>query len=216
MRAVEYLGKSGWLQPGTWFAHCTQLDDTDIATFAERGVGVCHCPRTVLRLGYPIPRIADMRAAGVQVGFGVDGAASNDGGAFSNDLRLALLLHRSGDRDPISEKSWLDPSDALLMATRNAARLLGRNDIGRLVRGLCADIAVFKLTGMEYGGALNDPLAGFLLAGVSSRAWATIVNGRVVVRDGRLATMDEDQIAAATSMSSAALIDRAAARYGAI
>lgn len=213
---IEFLDKSGWLRPGTWFAHCTQLDDVEIGTFAARGVGVAHCPRTVLRLGYQIPRIADMRAAGVQVGFGVDGAASNDGGAFSSDLRLGLLLHRSGDRDPASENAWLDPTDALLMATRDAARLLGRDDIGRLVPGLCADVTVFKLSGAEYGGGLNDPLGGFLLAGVSPRAWATIVNGQVVVRDGRLQTADEDRVAADTSAASAALIERAAARYGGV
>jgi cytosine/adenosine deaminase-related metal-dependent hydrolase len=211
---VEFLDRAGWLRPGTWFAHCTQLDDTDIAKFAEHGVGVSHCPRTVLRLGYQIPRIADMRAAGVPVGFGVDGAASNDGGAFVSDLRLGLLLHRARDRDPVREDAWLDPADALLMATRDAASLLGRDDIGRLAPGLCADIAVFKLTGIEYGGALNDPLGGFLLAGVSPRAWATIVNGRVVVRDGNLQTADEDAVARATCHASAALLERTAARYG--
>ncbi len=99
------------------------------------------------------------------------------------------------------------------MATRDAARLLRRDDIGRLAPGLCADIAVFKLRGAEYGGALNDPLGGFLLAGVSPRAWATIINGRVVVREGVLQSASEDRIADDTSEASAALIERTALRY---
>ncbi len=102
---IEFLDRAGWLRPGAWFAHCTQLDATDIARFAANGVGVAHCPRTVLRLGYQIPRIADMRAAGVLIGIGVDGAASNDGGAFISDLRLGLVLHRARDRDPVDENN---------------------------------------------------------------------------------------------------------------
>jgi cytosine/adenosine deaminase-related metal-dependent hydrolase len=211
---IEFLDQAGWLRPGAWFAHCTELDDTEISTFAKHGVGVAHCPRTVLRLGYQIPRIAAMRAAGVGVSFGVDGAASNDGGSFVSDLRLGLLLHRSRDREPENESVWMDPYDALLMATRDAAALLGRDDIGRLKTGLCADIAVFALSGVEFGGALNDPLGGFLMSGVGPRAHATIINGRIVVRGGRLQTADETQVATDTSDCSAALLQRTAARYG--
>lgn len=206
---IEFLDRAGWLGPQTWFAHCTELDDTEIKIFGERGVGVAHCPRTVLRLGYQIPRIAAMRAARVRVSFGVDGAASNDGGSFINDLRLGLLLHRARDRNPATEDVWLNPHDALLMATRDAAALLGRDDIGRLKSGLCADIAVFELSGAEFGGALNDPLGGFLMAGVSSRANATIVNGRVVVRNGCLVTANEIEVTTATSQASEALLRRA-------
>ncbi|MDO9413276.1 MAG: amidohydrolase family protein [Pseudolabrys sp.] len=208
---IEFLDRAGWLGPQTWLAHCTELDDTEIATFGARGVGVAHCPRTVLRLGYQIPRIAAMRAAGVRVSFGVDGAASNDGGSFINELRLGLLLHRARERNPVSEDVWLTPHDALLMATRDAAAMLGRDDIGRLKPGLCADITVFDLSGAEFGGALNDPLGGFLMAGVGARANTTIINGRVVVRNGQITTANELKIAEATSRASAALAERAKA-----
>jgi cytosine/adenosine deaminase-related metal-dependent hydrolase len=212
MGPVEFLEQAGWMRPGTWFAHCTELDDADIARFAERQVGVAHCPRTVLRLGYRMPRLGAMRRAGVRIAIGADGAASNDGGAFLSDVRLALLLHRvdgAGD----AARDWLLPQDALRMATRDAALMLGRPELGVIAPGMRADLAAFDLRGIDCAGALDDPLGGFLLAGSNTRAHLTMVEGRVVVRNGRLVSGDEQQIADDTNTRSRALLARARARY---
>ena len=189
---LDFLDAAGWLRRGTWLAHCTELDDEEIARFAARQVGIAHCPRTVLRLGYRIPRLYAWCQAGVPVGIGADGAASNDGGAFLADVRLALLLHRAGNAD---SRQWLSPEEVLAMATRRAAELLGRPDLGRIAPGSRADLAAFDLSGLDCAGALNDPVAGFLLAGTQTRAHMTMVEGRVCVKDGRLVTGDEARIA---------------------
>lgn len=189
---VDFLDALGWLRPGAWLAHCTELDDEEIERFAARRTGIVHCPRTVLRLGYRVPRVHDWRRAGIAVAIGCDGAASNDGGAFLADLRLALLLHRAGNPDAAG---WLLAEDALAMATREAAALLGRADLGRIAPGLRADLAAFDLSGIDCAGALTDPLAGFLLAGTQTRARMTMVEGRLCVKDGRLLTGDEREIA---------------------
>jgi 8-oxoguanine deaminase len=199
---LDFLEKCGWLGPGTWFAHCTELDDEEIARFAARGVGVAHCPRTVLRLGYRIPRVHAWRRAGVRVGIGADGAASNDGGAFIADVRLALLLHRANNPDA---STWLAPEDAVAMATRDAAGIIRRPELGAIVPGMRADLAAFDMSGLDCAGSLHDPLAGLLLAGTGTRARLTMVDGRVCVRDGRLVTGDERDIAAQTNARAAAL-----------
>ena len=194
---IDFLDAAGWLRPGTWLAHCTQLDDHDTSMMAAHGVGIAHCPRTVLRLGYRVPPIHRWRAAGVRVGFGADGGASNDAGAFIADVRLGLLLHRAGTADSATpERDWLLPEQALAMATREAAAIVGRPEIGTLEPGACADLAAFDLRGIDVAGALNEPLAGFLLAGSSTRAKLTMVDGVVRVKEGQLVSADEREIAA--------------------
>jgi cytosine/adenosine deaminase-related metal-dependent hydrolase len=205
MAPIDFLEAAGWLRPGTWFAHCTELDDGEIERFAARGVGIVHCPRTVLRLGYRMPRLHLWRRAGIRVGIGADGAASNDGGAFISDVRLAMLLHRAGGPDA---QDWLDPQDVLAMATRDAAAILRRPELGAIAAGMCADLAAFDLSGLDCAGSLQDPLAGFLLAGSQPRAMLTMVNGRIRVREGRL-VVDERRIAEETNARSRALSDRA-------
>ena len=202
---LELLEQAGWLRAGTWFAHCTELDDAEIERFAASGVGIAHCPRTVLRLGYRIPRLHEWRRAGVRVGIGADGGASNDGGAFIADVRLALLLNRANNPDAAT---WLAPEDAMAMATREAAAILRRPELGAIVPGMRADLAAFDVSGLDCAGSLRDPLAGLLLAGTGSRAYMTMVNGRLCVRDGRLVTGDEGKIAAETNARNAALSDR--------
>jgi 8-oxoguanine deaminase len=211
---IDFLEQCGWLRRETWFAHCTELDHDDIAGFARHGVGFVHCPRTILRLGYPIPPIARIRKAGVPIGVGVDGSASNDGTSFVSDLRLALLLHRANsghEVDPLSD--WLTPYDALRMATTIAAGIIGRDDIGQLKPGMSADIAAFDLSGTDCAGSLADPLGGFLMAGTANRARLTMVSGRVIVRDGRLLHHSERTIADDANDSAKSLIERAEKRY---
>lgn len=207
---VGFLGDSGWLTPRTWYAHCTELSDDEMAAFADNGCGIAHCPRTVARLGYLNTRVPQMRRRGVRVGLGIDGAASNDDGSALGDLRLALLLHRVGSAPDLdTEDMWLTPYDALLMATRVPAQVLGRDEIGRLEPGACADIAAFDLRRAAYGGALTDPLGGLLMCGSDASAALTVVNGRVLVRGGRLLTADEARIAADTNRVTDRLLDDA-------
>jgi 8-oxoguanine deaminase len=193
---ISFLERSGWLGPQTWLAHCTELDAQEIAMLADRGCGVSHSPRTGIRLGYQLPPIARLRSAGVRVGIGVDGAASNDSGSMLGDLRLAQLLHRTAAADDTDvENDWLTPYDLLLMATRDGASILRRRDIGQLAPGMCGDVAAFNLAGASYAGAVGDPLGALFMSGVDTRAELTVVNGRPRVHKGRLIDLDEAAIA---------------------
>jgi cytosine/adenosine deaminase-related metal-dependent hydrolase len=197
---VTFLKQAGWLRNGTWFAHCSQLTDDDMQAFADNSVGVAHCPRTIPRLGFPLTRISAMRRFGVKVGIGVDGSASNDSGSMIGDMRLALILHRIGTpAGTDTEREWLDPIDLLQMATVVAASILQRDDIGQIAPGYRADIAAFSLQRVDYAGGVTDPIGSLLLAGAWSRATLTMVDGRVLVRDGRLTSHDEDSIVAAAN-----------------
>ena len=210
MDTVGFLRDSGWLTPRAWYAHCAELSDEEMAAFADHGCGIAHCPRTIVRLGYPMTRVPEMRRRGIAVGVGIDGAASNDDGSMLGDLRLALLLHRAGAAPEIDpEQEWITPYDALLMATRVGAQVLGRDDIGRLEVGRCADVAAFDLRRAAYSGALTDPLGGLLMCGSDSSAALTVVNGRVLVRGGKLLSADEAQIATETNRIAARLVDEA-------
>lgn len=211
---LDFLVDSGWIRPRTWMAHSTQLDDEEIAAFARSGVGVAHCPHTVVRLGYPITRLARMRRAGMPVGIGIDGPASNDRSSMIQEMRLALLLHRANSAlDVVPARDWLDANDVLEMATREGARILGRTDIGALVAGKCADVTAFDLTSIHYAGAVADPLAGLLLAGCDSRARLTVVNGQVLVRDGRLMRLDEHALVERANATARRILRVAAQRY---
>lgn len=195
MEPVDFLEKSGWLRPGTWLAHCTEINDEEIRRFAAAEVGIAHCPRTVVRLGYRMPRVAAWRRAGIRVGVGVDGSASNDGGSLLSDLRLAAVLHRVNSEEA-DRSDWMTPYDALLMATRVGAQILGRDDIGAIAPGKGADIAAFDLRRLCYVGSLADPLGGLIVAGTEPDAALTMIAGRIVVRDGQLKTGSEADIIA--------------------
>jgi cytosine/adenosine deaminase-related metal-dependent hydrolase len=151
----------------------------------------------VIRLGYSVTRISAMRAAGIRVGFGVDGAASNDSGSVISDIRLGLMLHRVNTPAAVEpELAWMTPYDALLMATRNGAAALRRDDIGALAPGMAADVAMFRLDTVPLSGGLADPLGGLFMAGADARTEATIVNGRIRVRHGQLVDGSEAKVAA--------------------
>ncbi|MBV8851076.1 MAG: amidohydrolase family protein [Methylobacteriaceae bacterium] len=189
---IEVLDGAGILGTRTWLAHATRLDSDDMALLADRGVGVAHCPRMILRLGARIPRIHDMIVSGMRVAVGVDGAASNDSGSMLGEMRLALLLHRlCNGGGEVSPDAWLTPHNVLVMATRVTADLIGRSDIGQITPGFCADITAFDMRGIGFAGARADLLSGLLLAGDDTRASLTMVAGRPLVRDGRLLLHDE-------------------------
>ena len=191
---TEYAQELGWLGPDVWHAHCVKLDADGIALFARTRTGVAHCPCSNMRLASGIAPIRRMLDAGVPVGLGVDGSASNDGAQMVAEARQALLLARVGrslepfgcDHGP----SEMTARDALALATRGGAQVLGRSDIGHLAPGMCADLALFDLRSAAFaGGAVHDPVASLLLC-ASPQAAFTVVNGRVVVRDGQLATLE--------------------------
>lgn len=204
---VSFLKASGWMRAGTWFAHCSQLTDDEMKAFSDAGVGVAHCAHTIPRLGFPLTRISALRKFGVSVGIGVDGCASNDSGSILHDLRLALILHRIGaTAGTNTDQEWLSPYDALLMATRTGARILGRNDIGQVATGKAADLAAFKLSRVGYAGTWGDPLGALLLAGCDPYAHLTMVGGKVVVHNGKLLSVNEDAVCSRSRIATEKLL----------
>jgi cytosine/adenosine deaminase-related metal-dependent hydrolase len=186
-RPVEYLEQVGWLDGDVWCAHCVHLSDEDIDRFASSGTGVAHCPTSNLRLGAGVAPVRPMLDAGVAVGLGVDGSASNERGDLLLDVKQALLVAR-GTRGPAA----LTVRDALRLGTKGGAAVLGRDDIGSLEPGKCADFAVWRTEGLEFGGA-DDPIAALVLS-APHRVDRLYAGGEEVVRDGRLVRADENDI----------------------
>ena len=200
---AQYAQDLGWLGSDVWHAHCVKLDDASINLFAATRTGVAHCPCSNMRLASGIAPVRKLLNAGVPVGLGVDGSASNDAAHLVNEARQALLLARVGRAMQAPETQGgqtffgcdLGPAemtarDALRLATRGGAEVLGRKDIGHLAPGMCADLALFDLHTLGFaGGAVHDPVASLLFC-ASAQAAYTVVNGKVVVRDGELATVD--------------------------
>ncbi len=215
-RPDEFLRRVGWLGPGSWLAHATMHTEEDIRVLADTGTGVAHCPSQNMRLGFPAGPIPAMRAAGVHVGVGVDGAASNDGGSMLSELRLVLLMHRlAGVQPDYPPAKWMSPHDVLWMATRDGAAVLGRDDIGRLGPGCAADVILVNLKQVGYAGGLHDPLGTLLMTGDSSIVDTTIVDGQIVVKGGRLTRVSEGRVIDDANRMSAAMVERAHRRTGA-
>ncbi|MDI3383555.1 8-oxoguanine deaminase [Xenophilus aerolatus] len=201
---AEYAQDLGWLGDDVWHAHCVKLDAPGIGLFARTHTGVAHCPCSNMRLASGIAPLRQMLDAGVPVGLGVDGSASNDGAHMVGEARQALLLarvRRSLDAPAIGpDGRWdfgcdhgpaeMTARNVLEVATRGGAQVLGRSDIGHLAPGMCADLAMFDLRTLAFaGGAVHDPVASLLMC-ASPQAAYTVVNGQVVVREGRLATVE--------------------------
>jgi cytosine/adenosine deaminase-related metal-dependent hydrolase len=187
-RPVEYLAELGWLGDDVWCAHCVHLSAEDLAAFGRDGVGVAHCPTSNLRLGAGVAPVRDLLDAGVRVGLGVDGSASNERSDLGLEVKQALLVAR-GRGGPAA----LTAREALRLGTRGGASVLRRDDIGSLEPGRCADLAVWRTDGLELGGA-DDPVAGWAFS-LPHRVDRLIVGGEEVVRDGRLVRADEEEIA---------------------
>jgi cytosine/adenosine deaminase-related metal-dependent hydrolase len=188
-RPVELMEDLGWTGDDVWFAHAIHLNDAEIDLIAKVGTGVAHCPSSNMRLGAGICRVHDLTRAGARVGLGVDGAASNEDANLASEAHQALLLARVTAISPTA----LDARAALRFATRGGAECLGRDDCGMLEPGMCADVACFRVDDLAHAG-MKDLVAAMVLA-PPARAESVIVNGRVVVRGGRLLTADEDEIA---------------------
>jgi cytosine/adenosine deaminase-related metal-dependent hydrolase len=185
---VEYIESLGWLAEDVWCAHCVHLSPDDIASFASTRTGVAHCPSSNLRLGAGVAPVRDLVDAGVRVGLGVDGSASNERGDLMLEVKQALLLAR-GRGGPAA----MTARDALRLGTRGGAAVLRLDDRGSLEPGMRADLAVWRTDGLELAGAA-DTVAGLVLA-APHRVDRLYVGGEEVVRDGRLVRADEEEIA---------------------
>ena len=184
MTPAEYAQELGWVGPDVWHAHCVKLDDPGMDLFARTGTGVAHCPCSNMRLGSGIAPVSRMVARRVRVGLGVDGSASNDGANMLGEARQAMLLQRVG-----LGPSAMTARQALELATLGGAAVLGRDDIGALAPGMAADFAAFDLRGVNLAGGLHDPVAALVFCAPESAPWV-VIDGRVVVEEGRLATLD--------------------------
>ena len=220
---AQYAQELGWLGADVWHAHCVQLGDEGVKLFAHTRTGVAHCPCSNMRLASGIAPVRSMLNAGVPVGLGVDGSASNDAGHMLNEARQAMLLARirramqptatdtkgqtffGCDLGPAE----MTPRDALGLATRGGAQVLGRTDIGHLAPGMCADLALFDLRTLAFaGGAVHDPVGALLLC-ASPQAAYTVVNGKVVVREGRLTTLELEPLVAQHNLLAVQLAEAA-------
>jgi len=181
MTPAEYAESLGWVGHDVWHAHCVKLDTPGIGLFARTGTGVAHCPCSNMRLASGIAPIPAMRAAGVPVGLGVDGSASNDGAHMLGEARQAMLLARVGHGP-----SAMSARQALELATLGGARVLGRDDIGALAPGMSADVVAFPVDGLATAGAaVHDAVAALLFCTAQS-VRHSVINGKMVICDGQL------------------------------
>jgi len=189
VRPLKYMAQVGWLGSDVWYAHGVHFNDAELDRLAETGTGVAHCPISNLRLGSGIARVPEMLDRGVPVGLAVDGSASNDGGNLLIEARIATLIHRVG-----TGVDQMPAQRALELATLGSAKVLGRDDIGALAPGMAADMALFDLRDIAYAGALSDPVAALLMTAGPARARTVLVNGRVLVDEGRLLNIDSEAL----------------------
>ncbi len=190
VRPLEYMASLGWTGSDVWYAHGIHFNGEELRELARTGTGVAHCPISNMKLASGVARVPEMLRLGVPVGLAVDGSASNDGSSLLEELRVCYLLHRL-------TASAQAPSgyDVLKMATRGSARLLGRDDIGQLSVGKCADLFLVDSRRLELVGGLYDPQSVLGTVGLRGPVDYTVVNGRVTVREGRLVTVDEPVLA---------------------
>jgi cytosine/adenosine deaminase-related metal-dependent hydrolase len=182
-RPGQYAEELGWTGADVWHAHCVKLDGSEIELFGRTKTGVAHCPCSNCRLGSGIAPVRSMRDAGVKVGLGVDGSASNDAGNLIAEARMALLLQRVANG-----ANAMSAREVLEIATLGGAQVLGRDDVGVIAPGKRADLAIWDMRGIEAAGSW-DPVAALVLCG-PTRVRDLIVDGRQVVRDGRMETLD--------------------------
>lgn len=198
-RPVAYMEALDWVGGEVWFAHSVHVNQAEIDLYARTGCGVAHCPTSNMRLASGIAPVRAYRAAGVKVGLGVDGSASNDSSHLLAEARQAMLLARLAttvqppDRSEESQARVMTAREALELATLGGAAVLGRDDIGSLAPGKCADFFALNLNRLDYAGGLHDPVAAAVFC-APQRADYTVVHGKVVVREGQLTTIELDRV----------------------
>jgi cytosine/adenosine deaminase-related metal-dependent hydrolase len=194
-KPVAYMQEVDWIGDDVWFAHSVHVNHDEIDLYARTGCGVAHCPGSNMRLGSGIAPILEMLTKGVPVGIGVDGSASNDSSHLLGEARLAMLLSRVGagvmgaSRSGEEAPPLMSARQALEMATLGGAAVLGREDIGSLEVGKCADLFAINMNRLDYAGALHDPVAAALFC-TPQRVDLNIVGGKVIVKDGQMVTVD--------------------------
>jgi len=204
MRPLAYMESVGWLEGGrSWFAHCVHLNEAESRLMGRVRVGVAHCPTSNLRLGSGIAPVRMYLGHKVPVGLAVDGSASNDCSGMLAEVRQAMLVARVK-----SGVASMPARDALWMATRGGAEVLGRSDVGELSPGKAADVVLLDLSGLDYAGSLSDPVAAVVFCGSGRRAKHVLVNGRMVVEDGRLTLVDEAALARKANKLSREMLDK--------
>lgn len=202
-RPLDYAESVEWLGDDTWYAHGVHFSQPDVVRMAACGCGIAHCPTSNMRLASGIAPIRLMLDQGMKIGLGVDGSASNDGSHLLAEARQAMLLQRVQNGS-----TAFSAADALWLATRGGASVLGRDDIGQLVPGNAADLIAINLNRIEYAGALHDPLGAVVFCAPRGVDFS-MINGRIVVRDGRLTTVDLGRLVEQHNAVSAKLLERA-------
>jgi cytosine/adenosine deaminase-related metal-dependent hydrolase len=194
-RPVEYAEELGWVGSDVWYAHGVHVNGSEIKLMAHTGTGVCHCPSSNMRLASGIAPVRAYRDHGVRVGLGVDGSASNDSGHLLAEARQALLLGRLSPGQPhaAGDPTGLTADDVLEIATLGGAQVLGRDDVGSLEPGKAADFIAFDLGQLGYAGALHDPVAALVFC-TPQQVDLSVINGRIVVEDGRLTTIELEPV----------------------
>ncbi len=204
-RPVEYMEDLGWAGPDVWYAHAVHVADDEVARMGERGTGVAHCPTSNMRLSSGLAPVSRYLHAGVPVGLGVDGSASNDSSHLIGEARQALLLSRLAVSPGLGDGPQMTARQALQLATVGGARVLGREDIGQLVAGKQADLIAIDLDRVEYAGARHDPVAAVVMC-APVRVDHSWVGGRRVVADGRLPSVDTTTLVAEHNHLAAKLV----------
>ena len=186
VRPLEFMASLGWTGPDVWYAHGIHFNGEELRELARTGTGVAHCPISNMKLASGVARVPEMLALGVPVGLAVDGSASNDGSSLLEELRVCYLLHRLH-----SSKAAPSGYQVLKMATQGSARLLGREDIGSLEVGKCADLFLVDSRRLELVGGEYSPADVLATVGLRGPVDYTVVGGRITVKEGRLVTVDE-------------------------
>ena len=195
LRPVAYMQSLDWVGPDVWFAHSIHVNDREIGLYAETGCGVAHCPSSNMRLASGIAPVLKMLTQGVKVGLGVDGSASNDASHMLAEARQAMLIARLGaglagaSLSSQEAPPLMAARQALWLATRGGAQVLGRDDVGSLEVGKCADFFAVNLNRLDFAGALHDPLAALVFCAPVGADY-TVVGGEYVVKEGQLVTLD--------------------------
>ncbi|CUX17933.1 Hydroxydechloroatrazine ethylaminohydrolase [Clostridium sp. C105KSO15] len=189
MRPLEYMESLGWVGPDVWYAHGIHFNEDELKLLAKTQTGVAHCPISNMKLSSGIASIPEMLNLNVPVGLAVDGSASNDGSNLLEELRVGYLLHRLND----SRKA---PSgyDMLKIATKGSARVLGRENLGEISVGMAADFFLVNLNRIDMIGAQFDPMSVLCTVGLKGSVDYTVVNGVIVVKEGRLVRVDEENL----------------------